>query len=173
MKNLTAHADAAADAGVDAVAPAPALRRRPARLWMTGSLAVVMMALMPGRFAASEERPRSSKVARPSPYSVDETVQRIEAAARGDGLSVLVRLDGARPVIVLASSVGGTPVVLDENGARPDMPLALQVRAGAGGGSEVLIAASAEASDSDWTELPAGVAEDLARLPGMLDRALS
>jgi uncharacterized protein (DUF302 family) len=141
---------------------------------MTGSLAVVMMALVPGRFAASEERPRSSgKVARQSPYGVDETVQRIEAAALGDGLSVLVRLDGARPVIVLASSVGGTPVVLEDSGARPDMPLAVQVRAGLGGGSEVLIAASAEASDSDWTELPASVADDLARLPGMLDRALS
>ena len=149
------------------------LRRRPARLWMTGSLAVVMMALMPGRFAAGEERPRSAKLSRPSPYGVAETVLRIESAARSDGLSVLVRLEGARPVIVLASSVGGTPVVLDENGARPDMPLAVQVRAGAGGGSEVLIEASAEASDSDWTELPASVADDLARLPGMLDRALS
>ena len=140
---------------------------------MTGSLAVVMMALMPGRFATGEERPRSAKVSRPSPYGVDETVQRIEATALSDGLSVLVRLDGARPVIVLASSVGGTPVVLDENDARPDMPLAVQVRAVAAGGSEVWIAASAEAADSDWTELPAGVAEDLARLPGMVERALS
>jgi hypothetical protein len=162
MKNLTAKAPP----------PASALQR-PARLWMTGSLAVVMMALMPGRFAAGEERPRSAKVSRPSPYSVEETVQRIEASARVDGLSVLVRLEGTRPVIVLASSVGGTPVVLDESNARPEMPLALQVRAAEAGGSEVWIAASAEAADSDWTELPAGVAEDLARLPGMLERALS
>ncbi len=153
--------------------PVAGLLRRPTRLWMTGSLAVVMMALMPGRFAAGEERPRSAKVSRPSPYGVEETVQRIEATARGDGLSVLVRLEGARPVIVLASSVGGTPVVLDDSGARPDMPLAVQVRAAAAGGSEVWIAASADAADSDWTELPAGVAEDVARLPGMLARALS
>ncbi len=172
MKNLLAPADADADAA-EAMVLAPSLRRRPGRLWMTGSLAVVMMALMPGRFAAGEERPRSAKASRPSPYGVEETVQRIESAARSDGLSVLVRLEGARPVIVLASSVGGTPVVLDDSGARPDMPLAVQVRAGAGGGSEVWIAASAEASDSDWTELPAGVADDLARLPGMLDRALA
>ena len=163
MKNLNA----------DAPPPASTFRRRPARLWMTGSLAVVMMALMPGRFALGEERPRSAKVSRPSPYGVEETVQRIEATARSDGLSVLVRLEGARPVIVLASSVGGTPVVLDENDARPEMPLAVQVRPAAAGGSEVWIAASAEAVDSDWTELPAGVAEDLARLPGMLERALS
>jgi hypothetical protein len=140
---------------------------------MTGSVAVVMVALMPGRYSVGEERQRAAKVARQSPYGVDETVQRIEAAALGDGLSVLMRLDGARPVIVLASSVGGTPVVLEESGARPDMPLAVQVRAAAEGRSEVLIAASADAADSDWTELPAGVAEDLARLPGMLDRALA
>jgi uncharacterized protein (DUF302 family) len=141
---------------------------------MTGSVAVVMVALMPGRFAVGEERARpAAKVSRLSPYSVEETVQRIEATARDDGLSVLLRLDGARPVIVLASSVGGTPVVLDERDARPDMPLAVQVREAAEGGSEVLTAASADAADSDWTELPAGVAEDMARFPRMLDRALA
>jgi hypothetical protein len=169
MNNLTADLPEPAAAKP----PGVALLRRPARLWMTGSLAVVMVALTPSRFASGEERPRSAKVARPSPYGIDETVQRIEATARGDGLSVLMRLDGARPVIVLASSVGGTPVVLDEADARPDMPLAVQVRAGADGGCEVLIAASADAADTDWTDLPASVADDLARLPGMLDRALS
>jgi hypothetical protein len=165
MNNITAQ--------TEATAPAAASRRRPPRRWMTGSLAVVMMAWMPGRFAVGEERPRSAKVSRSSPYGVEETVQRIEATALSDGLSVLVRLDGARPVIVLASSVGGTPVVLEDSGTHADMPMAVQVRAGAGGGSEVLIAACAEATDSDWTELPAGVADDLARLPAMLARALS
>jgi hypothetical protein len=145
----------------------------PFRLWMTGSLAVVMVALMPGRIAASEERLRSPKVSRHSPYSVEETLQRIEAAARGDGMSVLMRLDDARHVIVLASSVGGTPVRMQAAGAAPDMPLAVQVCQHPGGGAEVLIAACAEDRDSDWTELPRAVVDDLARLPGMLDRALS
>jgi len=163
MKNLTAETSA----------PASPLRRRPARLWMTGSLAVVMMALMPGRFATGEERPRSAKVSRPSPYGVEETVQRIEATAVSDGLSVLVRLDGARPVIVLASSVGGTPVVMHESDPSPDMPLSVQVREGAHGATEVLITASADDRDSDWTELPAGAADDVARLPALLDRALA
>ena len=147
--------------------------RRPARLWMTGSLALVMMSLAPARMAAGEERTRSAKVMRLSRFGVDETLGRIEAAARRAGLSVLVRLDGARPVIVLASAVGGTPVVLSENSPQPDMPMAVQVRARASGGSEVLIDAAEDSADSDWTELPASVADDVARLPGLLDRALS
>jgi uncharacterized protein (DUF302 family) len=144
-----------------------------ARLWMTGSLAVVMLASLPTRTLAGDERARASKVSRHSPYGVQETVRRIEDAARGAGLSVLVRLEGSRPVIVLASSVGGTPVVMQASDAQPDMPLALQVCASAGGACEVLMAASADAADSDWTELPATVGDDLAQLPGMLDRALA
>ena len=147
--------------------------RRPARLWMTGSLAVVMAALMQGRVAAGEERPRTPRIARLSPYDVAETVQRIEAAARLDGLSVLVRIAGDRPMIVLASSVGGTPVVMHESDPSPDMPLSVQVREGAHGATEVLITASADDRDSDWTELPAGAADDVARLPALLDRALA
>ena len=145
----------------------------PFRLWMTGSLAVVMVALMPGRVSAAEERLRSPKVSRHSPYGVEETMQRIEDAARGDGMSVLMRLDDARHVIVLASSLGGTPVLMQASDDAPDIPLAVQVCQHPNGGAEVLIAACAEDSDSDWTELPSAVAHDLARLPGMLDRALS
>ena len=150
----------------------PRFRDRPARLWMTGSLAVVMLAFAPARVAAAEDRSRPSKVMRSSPYGVEETVHRIEAAAQRDGLTVLVRLEGARPVIVLASAVGGTPVVLDEHADRPGIPLAVQVRATAAG-SEVLIDDSAEHADSDWTQLPEGAADDVARLPGLLDRALA
>ena len=151
--------------------PAPLARRVPARLWMTGSVAVAMVALMHGRVAGNEERPRSAKVSRSSPYSIEETLKRIEAAARGDGLTVLMRIDGAQTAIVLGSSVGGTPVMQDGD-APPDMPLAVQVQADARGGTEVLITASARTALGDWAELPAAVADDVARLPGMLDRAL-
>ena len=140
---------------------------------MTGSLALVMAAVMQGRVAAGDERLRTPRVVRLSPYGVSETVLRIEEAARRDGLSVLVRIDGVRPVIVLASSVGGTPVVLHGADPQPDIPLAVQVYRGVNGDTEVLIAASAEDADSDWTELPAAAADDLARLPGLLDRALA
>ena len=140
---------------------------------MTGSVAVVTAALMPSRVAGGEERPRATKLARLSPYGVSETVQRIEAAARSDGLSVLMRLDGARSVIVLASSVGGTPVVMREADQRAEVPLAVQVREAADGTTEVLTTGVAEDLDTDWTELPPGAADDLARLPRVLDRALA
>ena len=146
---------------------------RPTRLWMTGSVAVVTAALLQGRVATGDERHRASRVSRPSPYGVHETLQRIEEAARRDGLSVLMRLEGKRSVIVLASSVGGTPVVMHEADPHPDMPMSVQVREGEGGGTEVWLAASADDADSDWTELPVGAADDLARLPAMLDRALA
>ena len=143
------------------------------RLWMTGSLAVVMVALMPGRMSASEDRLRSAKVSRQSPYGVEETMQRIEDAARVNGMSVLMRLDDGRHVIVLASSVGGTPVRMQSAGDAPEVPLARQVCQRPGGGAEVLMAACAEDTDTDWAELPSAVVDDLARLPGMLDRALA
>lgn len=141
--------------------------RKPHRLWMTGSFAVVMAALAP-----AQERISSKRVYRQSPYSIGETVQRIEAEARHQGLSVLAELEGAQPVIVLGSSIGGTPVVMDRANSRPDVPLSVGIRARAGGGVEVLLTEAAQDRDSDWADLPAEVNDDLAALPGWVDRAL-
>ena len=46
----------------------------------------------------------------------------------------------------------------------------VQVRRSADGGADVLVAQSL---DSGWDELPASVADELARLPELLERALS
>src|SRR5688572_7485509 len=92
----------------------PASMRRPFRLWMTGSLAVVMAAVVPLRDASESERSHAMKLLRHSRFDVSETMQRIELAARDRGLSVLARVSGARPVLVLASSIGGTLVVMNE-----------------------------------------------------------
>jgi uncharacterized protein (DUF302 family) len=142
--------------------------RKPHRLWMTGSFAVVMAALGP-----VQERIATKRVFRQSPYGLHETVQRLEAEARQQGLSVLAEIDDAQPVIVLGSSIGGTPVVMDRANSRPDVPLSVGVRERAGGGVEVLLADAADARDSDWADLPSEVADDLAALPGWVDRALS
>jgi uncharacterized protein (DUF302 family) len=142
--------------------------QKPHRLWMTGSFAVVMAALGP-----VQDRILSKRVFRQSPYSVGETVQRIEAEARHQGLSVLAELDGSQPVIVLGSSIGGTPVVMDRANSRPDVPLSVGVREREGGGVEVLLADDARARDSDWADLPSEVSNDLAALPRWVDRALS
>jgi len=148
--------------------------RRPFRLWMTGSIAVVMAALLPSRASAESEQSDTHRVLRHSRYGVTETVQRIEAAARSQGLSVLARLAASpHPVIVFESSVGGTLVVMDETHARVEIPFSLQVRESADGGADVLLATSVEAGQGQWEDVPERVVADLALLPGLIDRAVS
>ena len=156
-----------------AISARPALDvQRPFRLWMTGSLAVVMAALVPMRDVSDSERNNLMKLLRHSPFGVNETVLRIEDSARRHGLSVLARMDGSRPVIVLASSVGGTLVVMDGATSALGVPLSLMVRASVAGGADVLVASNATLGNDRWSELPAAVADDLAALPGLVDRAL-
>jgi uncharacterized protein (DUF302 family) len=152
----------------------PVERRRPFRLWMTGSLAVVMAAVIPMRDLADVERSEMMRVLRQSRYGVGETVQRIEVAARDRGLSVLALMPGTRPVLVLASSVGGTPVVMADADSSPAMPLSVMVRERGDGGAEVLVAAAARtAAVGHWPDLPAAVVDDLRALPALVDRALT
>ena len=151
---------------------APIEARRPFRLWMTGSLAVVMAAMVPMRDVFEPDRHHAMRLLRHSRFDVSETVQRIEAAARDRGLPVLALMAGARPVLVLASSGGGTLVVMQEADSNPAVPLSVMVRAGLGGGSDVLIAAAGGAAYV-WHGLPAAVVDDVQALPGLVDRALS
>jgi uncharacterized protein (DUF302 family) len=146
--------------------------RTPFRLWMTGSLAVVMASLCTGRGVLDDQRLAGSmRLLRHSPYGVKETVQRIEQAARERGQSVLARLGEAGTVLVLSASMGGTPVVMTRKDSPPDMPLSVQVRLSADGGADVWVAAAG--IDPVMAGLPAAVAEDVAALPALLERALS
>lgn len=145
--------------------------RTPFRLWMTGSLAVVMASLCTGRGVLDAERlAQSMRVLRHSPYGVGETLRRIEAAAEARGLQVLARVGQQGPVIVLASAVGGTPVLMESADSAPDVPLSVQVVRSADGGADVLVPQSL---DSGWDGLPDRVADELAELPALLDRALA
>lgn len=145
--------------------------RTPFRLWMTGSLAVVMAALCTGRGVLDAERLSTSmRVLRHSPFGVKETLRRIEEAAEARGLQVLARVGQQGPVIVLASTVGGTPVLMQSADSLPDVPLSVQVVRNDAGGADVLIPQSL---DSGWDGLPELVAGELAELPELLDRALA
>jgi|GEM_PF-714170 len=147
--------------------------RRPFRLWMTGSLAVVMAAMIPLRGASETERNHAMRLFRHSRFDVSETLQRIERAALDQGLSVLALVPGSPPALVLASSIGGTLVVMDDADSRPAMPLSLMVSASSDGGADVLVAmAQGAGAAHDWSELPASVADDVRALPGVIDRAL-
>ena len=147
--------------------------RRPFRLWMTGSLAVVMAAVMPVRGVSPAERSQMMRLLRHSQYSVSETVSRLEASARDAGLPVLALLRGDQPVLVLASRLGGTPVLMQNADSSPSMPLSLTIAAGGSGGADVLAVEFGTAPVSGaWTEWPDAVAADLAELPQLVDRAL-
>jgi hypothetical protein len=145
--------------------------RWPYRIWMTGSVAVVMASLVALRAMPEPERAR--RVTRSSPYSVAETVLRIEEAAARSGLGVLLREDGAETVVVLASSAGGTPVAMATAGGAPDMPLAFQVRAQAGGASVVSTAPTRPELAGALRAVSPAAADELAALPRLIDGALA
>lgn len=155
--------------------PHPGGERRAPRRWMTGSLAVVMASVC--SVGASATTDRRSHI-RQSPYGVAETARRLEAAAQATGLQVLANVAPPVPspiphrIVVLASSEGGTPVLLDRPGALPDMPMALHVEATAGGGAQVRLTEvdlDPRDGDGDW---PSSVAGELAELPRIVDQAL-
>ncbi|MBW8830094.1 MAG: hypothetical protein JF606_11770 [Burkholderiales bacterium] len=144
--------------------------KQPFRFWMTGSVAVVMAALGIGRSAVAHERHPLSQSSR---FRVLETVERIEASAQRHGLSVFTRVGSEGGVgreefmrIVFASSVGGTPVLMEGPESHPELPLTVAVRAHPTGGAEVFFAGV------DWDDLPANVARDLTELPILVADAL-
>jgi len=146
--------------------------RRPYRLWMSGSVAVVMAALLPMRNTSANPSDTFAGSVRHSRFSVMETIKRIEEAALRHGLTVLARTGGDRPVIVLASSAGGTLVVMNEGNSQPDVPLSVQVRENQGGGADVWISAGPSQLGDEWRDLPAALAHDLVSLPSLVDSAL-
>jgi hypothetical protein len=157
----------------------PTLRaaRRPVRVWMTGSIAVVMAAMVQLRGEtetdpendARTERPR--RVALASPYGVAETVLRIETAAAQRGLQVLWRDDRGDAVLVLASSAGGTPVAFDGEAART--PMALRVLPAGEGAAQVLMPAESGALAGALRSVSPQAADELALLPLLVERALT
>ena len=146
--------------------------KHPFRVWMSGSVAVVMAAFGVGRAVANERHPLSQS----SRFRVMETVERIEACAHRHGLSVFARLDNhPQPyeepddamLIVFESSDGGTPVVMEGPRSHPEVPLAVCVRSSAQGDTEVLF------TGSDWDDLPPAVAREMTELPVLVADALS
>ncbi len=142
-------------------------QHKPHRLWMTESFAVVMAALNSTR----EDRGNRNRVVRQSPYSVGETLLRIEAEALNQGLSVLVEWNGAHPVLVLGSSIGGTPVMMNRADSGPCVPLSVGIRESAEGAEVLLI--NPDDADTDWGDLPSAVADDIAAMPRWVKSALS
>jgi uncharacterized protein (DUF302 family) len=152
--------------------------RPPFRFWMTGCMAVVMSAFAGTALARAESR--GQMTSHTSRYSVAETVLRIEASAQRHGLQMFALVDrGAGrdvpegtnwKVVVLASSEGGTPVLMDRPGGHHAVPMSLVVRANEQGGADVLVGSTV--GDVALAGLPTHVQRDLAELPGLVAEAL-
>lgn len=152
--------------------------KNPFRFWMTGCVAIMVAAVSGGRSYANDDRLTLTGVSR---YDVAETVQRIEASAQRHGMHVLACLPRKMNAVtgesgymlVLESSQGGTPVLMETEGARPSLLLSVILRSAQAGGTEVLMH---EEALGDLGGLPEGlsaqVQHDLADLPKVLDEAL-
>jgi len=78
-------------------------------------------------------------ISKPSPYSVDQTIRRLEEVVRGKGLTVFTRIDhrsGAREVgldmqdeqvLIFGSPRAGTPLMVARPLAGLDLPLRVLV----------------------------------------------
>jgi uncharacterized protein (DUF302 family) len=143
------------------------------RLWMTNSRAVVMLSVFASRPSAGRDQYAPSRVVRHSPYGVAETLRRIELAVSEQGLSVMARFgDERQPVIVLSSSVGGTPVLMSEGDVHPDIPLSVQIRSSFFGGADVVMMCPSSVPETDWCDLPDSVIQDIVSLPQLVETAL-
>ena len=149
------------------------------RFWMTGAVAVVMASLGGGQRIAAAEA--SAMLTRTSRYDVAQTAELIEATARRHGFSVFVRasqeaLQDERVVemlvLVLESSQGGTPVVMQGDGddLRSELPLRLEVHPRRDGASEVRFPAGAGQGIAE--DLPASLVADMAELDALVADAL-
>lgn len=147
------------------------------RFWRTGAIAVVMAALGGARIA--QAAPMESRISR---YGVTQTAQRIEASARRHGLAVFASVVSADApgvdassgdvlVLVLESSSGGTPVLMQGDGREmcSEVPLRLELRRRENGASEVRYPAAAQAVSPEVAD---ELAADLAGLPGLVAEAL-
>lgn len=111
---------------------------------------------------------------RHSSHGVPETLRRIELAVVDKGLAVMGRFGAEhQPVIVLASSVGGTPVLMSEGDLLPDMPLSIQIKPSFFGGSDVLMVSPSASPHTDWSDVPESVAHDIVSLPQVVEAALT
>jgi uncharacterized protein (DUF302 family) len=121
-------------------------------------------------------------ISKPSPYSVEETVRRLDETVRGKGLTVFARIDhhaGAREaglemqdeqVLLFGNPRAGTPLMV----ARPlvglDLPLRVLVWRAPDG--QVWASYQDAAFIAGRYALPEGLEKNIAALPSLVEAAL-
>lgn len=154
------------------------------RIWMTGCMALVLLAA--GRAPAREEqdgagesRSQRTRITLTSRFDVDETVRQVERFARRAGLPVLAKAvpktahgeeQGAR-VLVLGDEDGRTPVVQAAADHGLELPWQVVVRQGPDGRTEVSLPAAGSGPLPD--EVPMDILQKVTALPAALQSAIT
>lgn len=158
------------------------------RIWMTGCMALVLLAA--GRPASArddqddtEQRSQRTRITLTSKYDLDETVRQVERSARRNGLPVVARAEPASAdatatgsdsvrVLVLGDQDGRTPIMQADTGMHPELPWHVLIRQRADGQTEVSLPAPGA-----LTALPDGVAqatlEKVSSLPDVLKSVIT
>jgi uncharacterized protein (DUF302 family) len=157
---------------------------RLSRYWMTGCMALVLMAAGRGPLQGAREeadQDRRGRVTVTSHLPVDETIRQLQQAARRLGWSVMAQVTpadqhlsgGAEPsqVLVLGSADGHTPILQAQASGSLDLPLKLLVRALPDGSSQITYA-TAQAWGPQ-AEVPGDLLRDMATLPRVVKSALA
>ena len=121
-------------------------------------------------------------ISKPSPYSVDETIRRLDQVVRGKGLSVFARIDhraGAREagldmqdeqVLIFGNPRAGTPLMV----ARPlvGLDLPLRVVAWRAADGRVWVSYQDSAFIARRYGLPDGLEKNISAVAALVDAAL-
>ena len=121
-------------------------------------------------------------ISKPSPYSVDETIRRLDEVVRGKGLTVFARVDhraGAREVgidmqdeqeLIFGSPRAGTPLMV----ARPlvGLDLPLRVLVWRGSDNRVWVSYQDTAFIAKRYGLPDGLEKNISGVPALVEAAL-
>jgi len=158
---------------------------RMTRIWMTGCMALVLLAA--GRWPVrdesdTDERGHGARITLTSKYDLDETVRQVERSARKSGLPVVARTVPRSPgaeadaadathVLVLGDQGGLTPVMQANGGMSPELPWQVMIRQHPDGYTEVSLP-NPEAMTMP-EELEPGTLEKVAAWPAMLKSVIT
>jgi uncharacterized protein (DUF302 family) len=121
-------------------------------------------------------------ISKPSPYSVDETIQRLDEVARGKDLTVFARIDhraGAREagldmqdeqVLIFGNPRAGTPLMVARPLAGLDLPLRVLVWRASDG--RVCASYQDSAFIARRYGLPDGLEKNISAVAALVDAAL-
>lgn len=161
---------------------------RMARYWMSGCMALVLLAAgrWPNMGDREESEGRRGWVSITSKYPLEQTARQLQRAAKAQGLPVVFDLpaavagrgpqgasmgaEGAGRVLVLGRADGHTPVMQASDAAPVDLPLRVLLKAQPDGSTRVLFNDPQRLAQQD--ALPDEFLKDLAALPKVVSAAL-